>query len=70
MRKSKGVICICYNKEHTFSSRKKAEAFFKDCAYNSEGAERDRYIEILMQLDEGRAICFDTPDHNPRMHID
>lgn len=66
----KHILCICYNQAHWFSSKKKAEAFFKDCAYNSEGAERDRYIEILMQLDEGRKVCFDTPDHNPRFYIE
>ena len=53
------VVCFCYGDRHEFSSRKKAVEFFKDCMYNSEGSERDRYISILMQLEAGNKVCYD-----------
>ena len=44
------VQVTCYGKTKAFPSRTVAIDFFWDCVVNSEGAERDRYIDILIQL--------------------
>lgn len=49
--------CVCYGKIHSFKTKKEAVKFWKECALYSEGSERERYISILMQLDEGRKEC-------------
>lgn len=54
------VTTICYNDEKKWNSRNDAVSFFKECYYASEGSERERYANILMQLSSGRKICKDT----------
>ena len=46
------VEITCYGKTET-TDRKKAIAFYKDCAANSEGCERERYQNILDGLEAG-----------------
>ena len=38
------VVCFCYGDRMEFQSKKKAVEFFEDCMFNTEGAERDRYV--------------------------
>lgn len=47
---NKKVTVSVYNKVQTFNSRNDAIKYFEDALNNSEGAERDRYIEILQDL--------------------
>lgn len=56
---NKRITATCYGKKHQFPSRKAAEDFFWECAEYSEGAERDRYINVLIQLRHGKTICHD-----------
>ena len=44
------VQITCYGKTKSFPSRTAAIDFFWDCVVSSEGAERDRYIDILIRL--------------------
>lgn len=44
------VLVTCYGKTKAFPSRTAAIDFFWDCVVSSEGAERDRYIDILIRL--------------------
>ena len=53
------ITVTCYNKKHTFPTAAKAKKFFWECAECSEGAERDRYMNILIQLRRGKKECHD-----------
>lgn len=55
----KPVTIICYGKEEVWDSRKEAKDFYLDGIMNSEGSERDRYINIYFGLKEGKDICRD-----------
>lgn len=66
MAKSKDkIIIICYCQAEEWESRKQAKAFYMDCMFNSEGAERDRYVNIFRQLEEGQDLCIDE-DRTPQ----
>lgn len=47
------VTTVCYGKEDTYATRQEAIDFYKDCIRHSEGAERDRYLRIVMKLEDG-----------------
>lgn len=53
------VKTICYGTERTFDDRQEAVDFYENCVMNSEGLERDRYVEILIDLRCGKTICSD-----------
>lgn len=53
------IKIVCYNQIETWHSRRNARDFFRNCARNSEGAERDRYTNILWDLEDGKTICHD-----------
>ena len=53
------VKTICYGKEETWASREDAIREFKDCMRHSEGAERNRYFNILCDLEDGADIAID-----------
>ena len=63
-RNSKGelkmVTTICYNTARTWRSREEAIEFFKGGIVNSDGAEKNRYINILMDLLEGKYVATDS----------
>lgn len=54
-----GVVTVCFNAADVWPSRKAAVAFFLEGMYNSEGAENERYQEVLFQLLEGRDVAHD-----------
>lgn len=58
-KKTKPVTCICYGKAQTFPSRRAAQNFYWDCVENSEGSERERYLNILAKLHRGEDNCSD-----------
>lgn len=47
------VKIICYNKEQ-YMERQEAIKFYLECMMCSEGAERDRYVNIYLGLIQGR----------------
>ena len=53
------VTIICYDEE-TKMEREKAKAFYLNCMANSEGAERDRYTNIYLDLMSGASVCRDA----------
>lgn len=53
------VKTICYGKERIFDDRQEAVDFYEDCVLNSEGSEHERYLEILIDLRSGKAVCSD-----------
>ena len=53
------VIVHNYGKDRTFDDRKEAIDFYEECVLGSEGSERDRYVEILIDLRSGKTYCSD-----------
>ncbi len=53
------VKTICYGTERTFDDRQEAIDFYETCVVNSEGSERERYVEILIDLRSGKLVCSD-----------
>lgn len=60
--KNEKIICKCYGTEQEFSSRSKAKKFYLECIAWSEGAERDRYVNILLDLEDGKNYCTDEEE--------
>lgn len=56
---AKEIICVCYGKEHKFKTRKQAMDFFLECMACSDGSERDRYVNIYLELKSGKNYCTD-----------
>ena len=52
------VSIICYNQQETML-RKDAIKKYAECMACSEGSERDRYVDIYMQLMAGYTECHD-----------
>lgn len=53
------VKTICYGKERTWDSVKEATVFFLECMTSSEGAEKERYYNVLLKLASGEKVCSD-----------
>ena len=53
------VITIVYGHAHGWGDRKDAVAFFNVAYHNSEGAERQRYGNVIANLLSGESICKD-----------
>ena len=54
-----GVTVICYKEKTFFKTRKEAEDQYLEAMAMCEGAERDRYTEIYLQLKDGFSVCRD-----------
>ena len=54
------VKTICYGKERSWDYREDAIDFFADGVLNSEGAEQQRYLKVLVGLTLGKKTCKDT----------
>ena len=61
-KKGKEITIVCYGKEEKWKSREEAKAFYLDCMRHSEGAERDRYTNIYLQLVDGMTYCKDREE--------
>lgn len=61
------VVIICYNQAEEWESRKQAIAFYKECMFNSEGSEQERYVNIFQQLEEGQDLCIDDEYLPPKV---
>ena len=53
------VTVTCYGKTEKWCSRAEALAFFKKACRHSEGAERDRYLNIVWGLEDGKTTVDD-----------
>jgi len=53
------ITTICYGHKDEWESREKAIRYFVECSCSSEGAERERYTTILLQLLNGQETCSD-----------
>lgn len=61
-KKKETIKVICHGNTEEWDSRKEAENFYLRCIAGSEGAERDRYVNIFLKLMLGWDICSDCPD--------
>lgn len=57
--KKEEITTVCYGEEQKWKSRQEAIDFYIDAMASSEGSERERYTEILLQLDSGLTYCTD-----------
>lgn len=53
------VIVVSYNQARLWGSREAAKDFYLDAFYSSDGAERERYMNICFNLDDGNDVAFD-----------
>ena len=53
------ITTICYGDVRRWLSIEEAEKFFIECLINSEGAEYDRYLNVLSKIKAGQSICSD-----------
>lgn len=61
-RKLDSVTVICYGETKVWDSRKEAEQFFLEGMAACDGAEKERYTNIFLDLVSGKAVCRDTED--------
>lgn len=52
------ITIILYGRK-SIMSREEAKEEMIECMMNSEGCERDRYLNVYMQLLEGKTLCSD-----------
>lgn len=62
VKKLDTVTTVCYGKKQVWDSRKEAADFFLQAIAGTEGSERDRYVNIYLQLNEGCDVCSDEVD--------
>lgn len=53
------ITTITYGQKEKWGNRNEAVAFFINCIENSEGAERNRYVNVLLDLLHGKNVCSD-----------
>lgn len=53
------ITTICYGHIDKWDSRAKAIKYFFNCARSSEGAERERYVNVMMKLMSGASMATD-----------
>lgn len=54
------VVTNCYGQEREWSCRREAVDYFSEAIRVSDGAERERYLNIYYQLAEGRNYATDA----------
>lgn len=52
-------VVICYNQAEVWRSRSMAAAFYLEAMCACDGAERERYTDVLLDLMAGKAIAHD-----------
>ena len=52
-RKDAPVTVTCYGNTKTWVSRERALEFYKEACRHSEGAERNRYLNIVWGIEDG-----------------
>lgn len=61
------ITTICYGHYDKWDDRVKAVKYFYDCANSSEGAERERYVKIMMELMDGKSFATDGSKPDGKM---
>ena len=53
------ITVYTYGMKQTFPNMRKAKAEVKGWMAGSEGAERDRYVQVYLMLEEGKTVAWD-----------
>lgn len=53
------IEVVCYGESKVWKDRVKAYKFYERAAANSEGSERERYINICLGIIARNAVCRD-----------
>lgn len=61
-KKLDSVTIICYGETKVWDNRAEAIQFFLEGMAACEGAERERYTNIYLDLVSGKAVCKDVED--------
>lgn len=59
VRTKEDITTICYGHLDKWDNRAEAVKYFFDCANASEGAERERYVNVMMELMAGANLATD-----------
>ena len=59
LKKLGECVVLCYNTAEVWEDRTEAAAFYAEGVRECEGCEAERYMNVLMDLLEGRRICHD-----------
>ena len=54
-----GCVVVCYNQAEVWKSRTEAAAFYLEGMCACEGAEKERYTDVLIDLMAGKAVAHD-----------
>ena len=57
------VTTICYKSVEVWDSRREAQQSFHEAILGSDGAERERYLNVYMKLIMGLDVCSDDGDN-------
>lgn len=52
-------VVLCYNTAEVWQDRTMAAAFYAEGVRECDGCEAERYMNVLMDLLEGKAVCHD-----------
>ena len=58
-RKGECVV-LCYNTAEVWQDRMAAAAFYAEGVRECDGCEAERYMNVLMDLMDGRKVCHDV----------
>ena len=53
------IKVVCYGRIETWHSRARAKKFYNEAARACEGCERERYANIVFDLEDKKLICTD-----------
>ena len=56
------IVTVCYGQRETWKSRKQAMASFLEAVAATEGHEQERYMNVYIDLLEGKMVCTDGDD--------
>jgi len=56
---AKNITIVCYNQIEYWGSKKNALTFYRNATRACEGSERDRYLNIVWDLEDNKPICHD-----------
>jgi|GEM_PF-7069448 len=59
------ISTVCYGNRVEWPSLKEASDHFRMAADCSEGCERERYVDVLMDLLDGRSVAWDKHGEVP-----
>lgn len=62
MNSNRNVTTKCYGEVKVWDDREEAQAYFLEAMMSSDGAERDRYAGIFIQIQNGLDYCTDEDD--------